>query len=293
VQTIVVDNASQDGSVAAIRAAFPSVEVVERAERHGFGANHNAALARAEGRHVLLLNADAHPEPGALDALAAHLDAHPAVGVAGPRILHPDGQQQPSAWPFPTVSGLVADALSLGRRDTAQSTGLASRRVGWVLGAAVMGPRRALLDVGGFDERFFMYQEDVDLCRRLADAGHESHYVPAAVVVHEGQGSTRELADARAVEMSRSRVRYLREHHGRFGGALARAALAGQFAAYAASAGLRGRPAHAHWLQARGALFPAQQPGLREHADEWNRAHVGQSPIELAARGRRPRGGST
>jgi GT2 family glycosyltransferase len=273
-QTIVVDNASQDGSTAAIRAAFSNLELIERTERHGFGANHNVALARARGRHVLLLNADAHPEPGAIDALAAYLDAHTAVGIVGPRIVHPDGMQQPSAWPLPTTLGLVADALSLGHRDTAESTGPAPHRVGWLLGAAVMARRSALLGVGGFDEGFFMYQEDVDLGRRLTDAGHEAHYVPAAGVVHEGQGATRELAEERAVEMARSRVRYLQRHHGAAGAALARTAIGAQFAIYAASGRLRGRPARSHWLQARGSLLPARQPGLRERADEWNRAHA-------------------
>ena len=90
-QVIVVDNVSQDGSAAAIRAAYPEVEVVERAERAGYGANHNVALARAEGRHVLFLNDDARVRPGCIDALAAYLDAHPDVAVAAPTLVHPDG----------------------------------------------------------------------------------------------------------------------------------------------------------------------------------------------------------
>src|SRR5918998_3388620 len=142
-QVIVVDNVSRDGSAAAIREAFPAVEVIEREERAGYGANHNLALARAEGRHVLFLNDDAQVRPGAIDALAGYLDAHPEVAVAAPTLVHADGSPQVSLWPTPTPRADVLAALRLGRGKPAALRGREPQPVGWAMGCALLARRAA------------------------------------------------------------------------------------------------------------------------------------------------------
>src|SRR4029079_13805466 len=99
---VVLDNASEDGSVAAVRAEFPGVRVIEQDFRAGFGANHNRVIRETEGEYVLLLSHDAEPEPGAVETLRAFADAHPRAAVVAPRLRFPDGRDQVSAWRFPT-----------------------------------------------------------------------------------------------------------------------------------------------------------------------------------------------
>jgi N-acetylglucosaminyl-diphospho-decaprenol L-rhamnosyltransferase len=272
-EVIVVDNVSQDGSPAAVRERFPGVEVLERETRAGYGANHNLALARAEGRHVLFLNDDAQVRPGAIDALVAHLDAEPAVAVAAPRLLDGAGHPYPSLWPTPTALADLRSALRLGRPRPLPVEGSAPRPIGWAMGCALLVRRDAARAVGGFDERFFMYSEEVDLCVRLAHAGHATHAVPGAVVVHEGQASTGDSPE-RAIEMARSRRLYQQRHYRPAARLLARAAVSAQFAALAAGARVRGRPARTFWLQAVGAWREPGGPGLRERAEAFNRARV-------------------
>ncbi len=265
-QVIVVDNASRDGSVEAIRAGFGDIEVLARDTRAGFGANHNLALARAEGRHVLFLNDDAQVRPGAIDALAAHLDSHPEAAVAAPTVLDGDGRRQDSLWPTPTPAMDVRTALRLGRGPTAAGGG----DIGWAMGCALMVRRDAARALGGFDEGYFMYSEEVDLCVRLAREGGAVHWVPEAEVVHAGQGTTGDSPE-RAVEMARSRRRYQERHYSRAGRAAARVALALQFALLALQARLRGRAWRPFWLQALGAWREPGWPGLRERAEAFNR----------------------
>jgi N-acetylglucosaminyl-diphospho-decaprenol L-rhamnosyltransferase len=272
-QVVVVDNASQDGSVEAIRERFPSVEVVARTDRGGYGANHNMGLTRAVGRHVLFLNDDARVEPHAIEALVAVLDADPRAGVACPTIVDEHGATTPSLWPRPSAALDVRQALRLGRPVPARHG-----EVGWAMGCALLVRADAARAAGGFDEGYYMYSEEVDLCVRLADAGWRIVAVPAAVVVHAGQASTGGHASPeRAVEMARSRRRYWDVHYGRAGRLVARAAVIAQFAALALAARLRGArdDAAAMWLQAVGCWRdPPGRPGLRERASEFNRARA-------------------
>ena len=270
-QIVVVDNASSDGSASAIREAFPSVEVLQQPRRHGFGANHNAALRHAHGRYVLLLNDDTLVRPGAIDALAGYLDEHQAVALAAPRVVDRSGATQPSAWRLPTPRHDVIGAITLGRRPKHLSSGSTAHSVGWAMGCALLARRSSLLEVEGFDERYFMYSEEIDLSRRLTAIGLETHWVPAAVVVHDGQVSTGGHAStARAVEMTRSRRVYWRRHYSRLGYLVAQAAVSVQFLLLALTALVRGRSGTAYWIQARGCWTDVPLPGLREQAAEWN-----------------------
>lgn len=272
-QVVVVDNASLDGSAAAVREAFPDVEVVAREARGGYGANHNLALARAQGRHVLFLNDDARVQPGAIDAMAAYLDGHPEVAVAAPTVVHSDGAPQVSLWPRPTAAADVRAALRLGRSRPAALHGTGPQAVGWAMGCALLVRREAAERAGGFDEGYFMYSEEVDLCVRLADAGGATHWVPGATVVHDGQATTGDSPE-RAIEMARSRRRYQRLHYSPGQRRAARLALTAQFALLALAAAVRRRPARAFALQAIGAWREPGGPGLRERAEAFNRTRV-------------------
>lgn len=266
VEVIVVDNASQDGSVEAIRAAHPDVAVVARTDRGGYGANHNLAIAKAQGRHVLLLNDDAQVLPCAIDALVDHLDATPSTGVAAPTIVDGSGQAVPSLWPRPTPVEDLKTLLRLGRAKPVRD----GEPVGWAIGCALMVRGDALRALGGFDEEhFFMYSEEVDLCVRLADAGLRTEWVEAARVIHEGQATTGD-SPARAVEMSRARRAYQDLHYAPPGRYVARAAVSLQFALLALAALVRRTPATNLWRQAVVAWGETRWTGLREQAEAFN-----------------------
>lgn len=270
-QVIVIDNASADGSAQAVAKAFPAVELVRKPRRDGFGANHNLALALARGRHVLLLNDDTLVRPGAIDTLVAYLDGHPSVALAAPRVVDRSGATQPSAWRLPTPLRDVIGAITLGRRPKHLASGSTPHSVGWAMGCALLARRSSLLEVEGFDERYFMYSEEIDLSQRLAAIGLETHWIPQACVTHDGQVSTGGHAStARAVEMTRSRRVYWRRHYSRLGNLVAQAAVSVQFSLLALTALVRGKSGTAYLIQARGCWTDVPLPGLREQAAEWN-----------------------
>src|SRR2546423_3185035 len=172
-EIVVVDNASGDGSVEAVQTEFPDVRVIENTRRLVFGANHNRAARVARGRLIFFLNPDTVVRPGTLDALVDHLDKHPRVAVAGPPIFRADGTLETFLLRFPTLRKSLRDALrpwrAPGRWDGRDET-----VVDWVNGCALMVRRSALGQDNPFDEGFFLYGEEKDLCRRLADAGYET-----------------------------------------------------------------------------------------------------------------------
>lgn len=209
VRTVVVDNASAE------RLQAPDgVEVLRNETRRGFGANHNAVLARAEGRYALILNDDTVLDPEAIDRLTWFMDQNAVLGAAGPRLRFPDGRVQPSAFRFPTPGRVALTLLTLQRAAWDMSRGERIRRVDWVHGAAMMVRLAAFRDAGGLDERFYMYLEDVDLCRGMRDAGWEVAFFPYAGVVHHESSSTAAVPERRIVQHARSRGLYARKHHG-------------------------------------------------------------------------------
>lgn len=188
-QTIVVDTSSTDGSAAMVRREFPNVELVEIPNR-GYGAGANAALECVVTPYVLLVNSDTLLQAGSLPALADYLDRNPGVAVAGPRIVDPQGRLDLSAHSFPTPRQVFFRESGLQRL---LRSFLRPPRPGpseWLLGAALALRCSAAREVEGFDESYFMYNEEVDLCVRLRRAGWEVHYAPVATVVHIGAVST-------------------------------------------------------------------------------------------------------
>jgi hypothetical protein len=220
-ETIVVDNASSDGSVEAARAAFPSVRVIASQENLGFSRANNVGLAEARAPYVLVLNSDAELRPGAVEALAAVLDTRPDVAVVGPRTLNADGSVQVSFGPALTLlSELRQRRLVRGvrQRDPAvlrevEAAALVEQEPAWVSASCLLARRTALDAIGGFDEGFFLYEEDVDLCVRLRAAGWSIVFTPTAEVLHH-LGRSMERTPWRArLEYHRSHLRYYRKHN--------------------------------------------------------------------------------
>jgi hypothetical protein len=203
----IVDNASGDGSVEKLHdgaKAFPPrlVEIVAAERNGGFGYGNNVAIRRAlrsadPPQYIYMLNPDATAEPGAIAKMIAFMDAHPRAGIAGSHILDSDGSTHASAFRFPSPLGEVEGTLHLGlasrllgRWSVAGDEQEHTRAVDWVSGASSVIRREVFDDVGLFDENFFLYFEETDLCRRAAQAGWECWFVREATVMHERAAAT-------------------------------------------------------------------------------------------------------
>ena len=232
VEIIVVDNCSSDGSPEMVEQDFPQVLLMRSAVNLGFGEGNNVALRVARGRYFVLLNSDAFFVPGALALAIQHMDESPSVGLGGCRLVGRDGHWQPSSRCFHTVVGdaIVLTGLAakyprskfFGRFDRTWANELESAPVDWVPGAFTILRPSALKQVGFFDPAFFLYYEEVDLCRRMKLAGIPVWYWPDIVVIHIGGESSRQLKtlefSSRAAQVvlwrMRSTLLYYRKHHG-------------------------------------------------------------------------------
>lgn len=222
-EVIVVDNASEDGSPEMVESEFPEAILIRNQTNVGFGAGHNLAFAQASGEVLMPLNSDAIVHPGCLRILVDFLRSDPTVGIAAPKLLNPDGSLQYSCRRFPTPAAAVFRNTFLGKlfpknrfaREYLMTDWDHSqpRDVDWVSGAA-FGLRRSVYEqIGGFDERFFMYLEDVDLCKRVHEAGYRVVYVPDAVVTHKIGASTDRVANRMIRQFHRSMLLYYKKHH--------------------------------------------------------------------------------
>ncbi len=215
---VVVDNASHDGSATSVADFAPRVRLLQNEENVGFGRGVNQGLRATRSPLVLVMNPDCRLMPGTIAALAGELRRFPECAIAGPRILNPDGTVQGSARGDPDMlTGLFGRSALLQRllprsaaarrnvvSDEAIASGAPSVAVDWLSGACILARRAPLEEVGGFDERYFLYWEDADLCRRLRGRGYHVRYVPGATAVHRvGQSSrTAQAAAIRAFHAS-------------------------------------------------------------------------------------------
>jgi len=222
-EVIVVDNASRDGTAAAVASRFPTVRVIRKKERHGFATNCNIGAVAAAGRHLMLLNPDTRVHEGAASSLVSYLDNHPEVGAVGPRLVYPDGSPQASARRFPTAAAALVrrTPLRLLFRDSEverhhlmfDQMMTQPQAVDWVLGAALAVRGETFAALGGLDDGYRLYCEDIDLCWRVQAEGWWVHHLPAAVVEHELSELTRRRFLTRAtVWHIRSMLRFLRKH---------------------------------------------------------------------------------
>lgn len=222
VETVVIDNGSTDGSIELVRDVFSACRLIVAERNHGYGGAANEGISACSAPAVLLLNSDTILAPDAVSALGGYLAKNPRVAVVGPRLVNGDGSLQRSAYAYPSIADLfIAETglhLLMGRIPVLQErfyrtwSHTANRCVPWVLGAALAIRRSAFETVGGFDPGYFMYGEEVDLCRRLETAGFETHYAPITTVVHLGGASTDKRPVAMRRELVLSRNRYLRRH---------------------------------------------------------------------------------
>jgi len=232
VQVIVVDNASTDGSPAMVEQEFRDVLLIQSKINLGFGPANNLGSRSAEGRYLVLLNSDAFLTEGSLERSVAHMDANSGVGLGGGLLTGRDGSWQPSARMFPTVlsdllvlSGLAARfprSRFFGSADRTWASPMEAAEIDWVPGAYAIMRADLIESIGLFDPRFFLYYEEVDLCKRVKNAGHSIWYWPDIAIVHIGGESSRQI---RSLQLSRtgaqltlwrmrSMLLYYRKHHG-------------------------------------------------------------------------------
>jgi GT2 family glycosyltransferase len=231
-EILVVDNGSTDLSPEMVEEDFPQVTLLRSDVNLGFGGGNNLALRQARGRYFVLLNSDAFFVPGALPLAIRHMDENPQVGLGGCRLIGRDGSSQPSSRCFHSVLGdaIVLTGLAavfpksriFGRFDRTWADPSQPAAVDWVPGAFSIVRPSALQQVGLFDQDFFLYYEEVDLCRRMKKAGIPVWYWPDILVIHLGGESSRQLKSmefsSRAAQVvlwrMRSTLLYYRKHHG-------------------------------------------------------------------------------
>jgi GT2 family glycosyltransferase len=274
-EILVLDNHSGDGSVDLVaqiaqreRDIGDHLRLIVTERRQGKAANDTLLMQTARGDYCLLLNEDSELLPGAAEALLDALRSDPDAGAAGAQLLDPSGTPQPCAWRLPGVGTALAQALFLHRWLVTESGGGEPRRVGWAQSAALLVRRRSAEHVGWLDPDFFVYSDETDFCKRLADAGMHTLYVPAAEAVHHEQLSNdRSSGSRRIVEFHRNRDLYMRKHHGPIAAAMVRALTAFSYLPRALAAMVL--PDHdPRWylLHARKAWSPTGE-GIRELAE--------------------------
>ena len=211
-ETLLIDNASEDDSVTRVQTQYPQVQIIINHENRGFAAACNQGIARAQGRYILLLNPDARVPPRALQRMIAFMDAHPRVGATGPRLQDARGRVQGgAAGREPDFRTIVCQSTLLHRLLPRQCPGpwlspdayrtTSPISVDWVSGACMMLRRQALQAAGPLDERFFMYMEDIELCRRIRGQQYAVMCLPDVHVVHEIGVSARQRGPAFAAEV--------------------------------------------------------------------------------------------
>lgn len=248
-EIVVVDNASQDGSAAAVQARFPDVRLIANSTNRGFGPAANQGMLAARGEWVVVLNPDTSMQPGFFAAVRHYLDRQPHVGLIGPHLFQPDGATQSTcrrsytmatalcqSTPLEFWFGETADLRRFYCRELDET---AVARVDWVVGACLVVRRAVLRAVGGFDPRFFMYFEETDWCQRIKQAGWDVAYVPQARVLHHRSRSAGQDLIARALNFHHSRHKFLTKERGRLLALLLRVLIGLLFAAYTAEQALR------------------------------------------------------
>ena len=222
-EVIVVDNASEDGTVAMVESEHPEVLLIANDENLGYAAANNQAIAKATGKDLLLMNPDIVVHDGALDALVDLLERRPEAGAVAPRLILPDGSVQASCRSFPTPDVVLYEALGLSRLFPRSKVFGKYRMTWWdydderpvdqPMASALMLRGEALQQVGGLDEDFPIFFNDVDLCKRLYDAGYEIWYTPDASMDHVGGASTSQAPRRMLRESYRSFVRFYSKHY--------------------------------------------------------------------------------
>ena len=226
-EIIVVDNASTDGTPEATNAGFPQVQLIRNQSNLGFAKANNTGIAASKAKYICLLNSNVVVPAGCFETMLTYMEHNPDIGVLGPKMINPNGGVGHSVARFPTVWNTLCCALAL-HKVFRQSTALGGymmegfpydriEDVEVLTGWFWMVRRGALEEVGGLDERFFMYGEDIDWCRRFHNAGWRVVFYPEAEALHYGAASSAQAPTRFYVEMQRANQQYFRKHYGRLG----------------------------------------------------------------------------
>lgn len=225
-EVIVVDNASSDGTVEAIKRDFPKAIVIANDENRGFAAANNQGIKKSRGEYILLLNPDTIVPPNSLDVLVNFMDENSNVGGCGPQLLNKDGTIQPSARRFPTFRGAlyrhtVFRFLRIFRKEYKRWLMKdfdydAQKEVDQLMGSALLIRKVVIDSIGLMDENFFMYYEEVDICYRIKQVGRRIVFVPKAVITHSGGRSSGQIPVRKRIMMLTSLLKFFRKHRGRF-----------------------------------------------------------------------------
>jgi N-acetylglucosaminyl-diphospho-decaprenol L-rhamnosyltransferase len=222
-EVIVVDSYSDDGSVELVRSRYPWVRLFPQSSNVGFTRGNNIGLAASQGRHLMLLNPDTEIVDDALTQMVSYMDDNPRVGIIGPRTLNSDGTTQSTRRRFPTLLTAVFESTWLQSwarcrvldhfyaRDLADT---ATANVDWVQGSALMIRRKVYGQIGGLDEQYIMFSEELDWCRRARNAGWNVVYMGSAAIIHHGGKSTEQVTALKHIYFQSSKLRYFRKFHG-------------------------------------------------------------------------------
>jgi GT2 family glycosyltransferase len=272
-ETLLLDNASDDGSPG-YAAGRDHVRLIQLTRRAGKAANDSQLLREAQGEFALLINEDSEITEGSIGSLIEALRSDPKAAAAGALLMNGAGVAQPCAWKFTSVATALAGVFWLHRVYTVQSGGSETRRVDWAQSAALLLRTERANAIGNLDEDFFVYGDEVDLCKRLTDAGGHTLFVPGSKVFHREGLSHGDSAKRRIVEFHRGRDLYMRKHHGAVPAAIVRVLVSITYLERALAAALTRRhdPRRFLW-HARAAIQPSRGEGLRESAAAWNAAH--------------------
>lgn len=275
-QVIVVDSASSDGSPERVAEQFPQVELVVCQENVGFPRGNNLGMERANGRFILLLNPDTVVHGDALAKMVSYLEESPTVGVVGPQLLNDDGSVQSSRRRFPTLWTALFESTWLqpyapkAVLDHYYARDVEDREtavVQWLMGACLMIRQDVVAQVGGLDEAYFMYSEELDYCRRIHQAGWQVVYYPEAQVTHLSGKSSEQAVTQRHINFNRAKLRYFRKYHGRLAAGLLRLFLLVSYGWQLTLEAIKGAVGHkrplrwqrvkAYWMVLRSGLRPA------------------------------------
>ena len=226
-EVIVVDNASTDGSPEAVEEQFPSVKVIRNTQNLGFAKANNIALKHCVGKYLFLVNSDVKILDGCVDEMIRFMDRRPDAGLAGPKILNADGTLQPHCRYAPSYWNTFCEAVGLHRLGLRWPMFSGQfmlhfphdqvREVEVLSGCFWVARKTAFDPVGGLDETFFFYGEDIDWCCRYRKMGWTILFNPQAQAIHYGGGSSENSPVRFYLEMQRADLQYWLKHHGRFG----------------------------------------------------------------------------
>ncbi len=224
-EIIVIDNGSSDGSQEMVQAEFPTLLLKELDYNIGYGAAADLGISLSTSPYILLLNSDTILQSDTLDRLSEYLDENPKAGIVGPRLINKNGNLQPSCFPMPSPLQIFLDVSHINQlihqipfvKEQSFRTWSHNhnRSVPWVQGAVLVLRREAYDAVRGFDKAFFMYYEEVDLCRRLSNAGWETHFSPVTDVIHIGGASTNQQYAKMELQYWASLALFYRKHYSR------------------------------------------------------------------------------